>query len=305
MAEQIGTTIQAGVSSIEWLRDGSIAQHSRIVHPSNRFLGFAEVRYPAGDFVFPLLSDPILGMHASRNSVRVNGDVGDGRFQSQSAPGSLWLSAADYASAFKVEGSDELAKILMLTFDVEAWRGLLQDQSDLSFSFDFGGLHRGSFNSPKIEAGMQRLWQLSAEEGQTSQLMAQAAGCEILAELFRLRGQRYKSVRGGLSPWARNRAMELMHARISEDLSLADLAAEARLSVFHFSRMFKESLGLSPQAYLTSLRIKKAAELLAESDLSILEIAQETGYTSGQVLARAFMKHMKMTPSQYRMTKRY
>ena len=294
-------THQPGISSIEWLRDGTLSQHSRVEPAPTRFVGLAEVRYPIGDVAFPVLSDPILGMHVSSSPVRVTGDVGDGHFRSESQPGGLWLSAADYASSFRIEGSAGFATVQTLTFDAAACRDLLESQSDLSFSLDFGGLHRGSFNSLPVQILMQRLWTLSAEEGQTSMLMAQAAGCEILAELYRLRGRKFEAARGGLAPWAMNRCVELMHARMSEDISVSDLAAEARLSVFHFSRMFKESFGLSPRAHLTRLRVEKAAELLANSDLSILEIAHETGYTSSQVLARVFLKHMKMTPSQYRL----
>lgn len=64
--------------------------------------------------------------------------------------------------------------------------------------------------------------------------------------------------------------------------------------------MFKKSLGMSPRDYLVHIRIEKARELLANSEMSILEIAQEVGYSSGQVLARAFAKSMHVTPRAYR-----
>lgn len=133
-----------------------------------------------------------------------------------------------------------------------------------------------------------------------SRLLAQAAGCEILAELCRLTGSPLVKIREGLPSWAQRRCVELMRARLSEDISLDELAAEARLSTFHFSRMFKRSLGVPPRIYLTRLRVEKACDLLGRTDLTVTEIAQEVGYSSNQVLARVFMKHKQMTPSDYR-----
>ena len=95
-----------------------------------------------------------------------------------------------------------------------------------------------------------------------------------------------------------------MRARLSEDISLDDLAVEANLSPFHFARMFKQSVGVPPRVYLTRLRVEKACELLEQTDLPITEIALEVGYSSSQVLARVFLKHMRMSPSDYRRTVR-
>jgi AraC family transcriptional regulator len=167
-------------------------------------------------------------------------------------------------------------------------------------SFDFGALHRGTFASSKIRSAQRHLWRLCDVEGAPSRLLAQAAGCEILAELCRLAGSPLASTRGGLAPWAERRCLELMRARLSEDISLDELAAEARLSPFHFARMFKQSVGVPPRAYLTRLRMEKASELLEQTDLPVTEIAQEVGYSSNQVLARVFFKHRQMSPTDYR-----
>jgi AraC family transcriptional regulator len=120
------------------------------------------------------------------------------------------------------------------------------------------------------------------------------------AELCRLDEARFAPVRGGLAPWAERRTLELMRARLSEDIKVDELATEARLSLFHFARMFKQSVGMPPRVYLTRLRLEKACELLEMTDLSITEIAQEVGYSSNQVFARVFLKHRRMSPSDYR-----
>lgn len=106
--------------------------------------------------------------------------------------------------------------------------------------------------------------------------------------------------KGGLAPWAERRCLELLRARFAEDISLDELAAEVRLSPFHFARMFKQSVGVPPRVYLTQLRMERACELLEMTDLPVTEIAHEVGYSSNQVLARVFVKHRHMSPSDYR-----
>lgn len=229
--------------------------------------------------------------------MRLNADMGGGRFQSTSEARGFYLVAADYSNSIEV---DATATVCDIAFDTRVWRDLLDGASDEPISFDFGALHRGMFTSTRLNAKVQSLRRLVEEEGRAPLLLAQAAGCEILAELHRLSGSRLSSGRGGLSPWAERRCVELMRARMAEDISIADLAAEARLSVFHFTRMFKRTVGMSPREYLVQIRIEKARELLVHSDLTILEVAQELGYSSGQVLARAFAKNLHVTPREYR-----
>jgi AraC family transcriptional regulator len=115
-----------------------------------------------------------------------------------------------------------------------------------------------------------------------------------------LGGAPFAPARGGLAPWAERRSLELLRSRLSEDISLDELAAEVQLSTFHFARMFKQSVGVPPRIYLTRLRVEKACELLEQTDLPITAIALEVGYSSNQVLARGFLKHMHLSPSDYR-----
>ena len=106
--------------------------------------------------------------------------------------------------------------------------------------------------------------------------------------------------KGGLAPWAERRCRALIQARLAEDICLDELAAEAGLSLFHFARMFKQSVGMPPRVYLTRLRLEKACELLRQTELSVTDVAQEVGYSSSQVLARVFIKHRGVSPSAYR-----
>ena len=180
------------------------------------------------------------------------------------------------------------------------WQGVLDEAADGRFPLASSYIFSRMFDSPVIRSALRNLWALCEDEGAPSRLLARAAGCEILAELCRLGGTPFAPVKGGLAPWAERRSLDLMRARLSEDISLDELAAEAQLSPFHFARMFKQSLGVPPRVYLTRLRLEKACELLETTDLPVTEIAFEVGYSSNQVLARVFLKHRRMSPSDYR-----
>ena len=104
----------------------------------------------------------------------------------------------------------------------------------------------------------------------------------------------------GLAPWQEKRAIELIQTRYAENLTIADLAAVARLSPFHFIRSFKRSVGRPPHQYLTNIRMERARVLLKTTNLAITDVAFETGYQSPAHFARLFRRHYGMTPTAYR-----
>jgi len=91
-----------------------------------------------------------------------------------------------------------------------------------------------------------------------------------------------------------------MSAELGQPLTLRDLAREAGMSVHHFGRGFRAKTGLGPAAYLTTLRLEKARDLLRMTDLSVAEIALFAGYTRTTAFATAFRRHNGCTPRDYR-----
>jgi AraC family transcriptional regulator len=243
----------------------------------------------------PAVSDIVLYQDLLGGS-RVSGDLGGGRFNVISKKGEFALAAPDFATEAIMDESHQLRS---LAFPMEQWQQMLDEAAD-GGSRDLLLNYGRMFVSPAMRSALRNLWSLCEDEGAPSRLLARAAGLEILAELCRLGGRPLVTVRGGLAPWAERRCMELMRERLSEDISLEELAAEARLSPFHFARMFKQSVGVPPRVYLTRLRMEKVCEFLAQTDLSVTEIAHEVGYSSNQVLARVFVKHQRMSPTDYR-----
>ena len=92
-----------------------------------------------------------------------------------------------------------------------------------------------------------------------------------------------------------------MAERVSEEFSLDRLAARVGLSKFHFNRLFKSAMGVSPSHYHINLRIDLARRLLRETKKSIVEIALEVGYATPSHFAQTFRKETGLSPSDYRL----
>jgi AraC family transcriptional regulator len=87
---------------------------------------------------------------------------------------------------------------------------------------------------------------------------------------------------------------------VAEDFDLARLAAQAGLSKFHFQRLFKSSMGVSPSRYHINLRMDLARQLLRETKMNVVDVALEVGYANPSHFAQLFRKETGLSPSDYR-----
>lgn len=282
------------LSFTQWYCEGQNASYMRARKAPGGILDLIEIARPAGDMSRPAVPELVLYQDQIGGGC-VRGDAGGGPFKQLSEKGALYLAAPNFANTVIASTNHKLHS---LSFPVAHWQDVLDEAG--GGSVDDFQLYRGSFYSPAIQSTLRNLWALSEEEGGPSRLLARAAGCEILAELCRLSGAPLIAAKGGLAPGTTRRCQELMRARLSEDISLDELAAEAQLSPYHFARMFKQSVGVPPRVYFTQLRLEKVCELLVLTDLPITDIAFKVGYSSSQVLARVFSKHYLISPSDYR-----
>lgn len=99
------------------------------------------------------------------------------------------------------------------------------------------------------------------------------------------------------------RAVAMIHRDYALPLTLAQLAAEASLSVFHFSRLFRQVFGCSPCNYLLKIRIEQACQRLIMTLLPIGEVALRCGFPDHTSFCRAFRQITGVTPHQYRISK--
>lgn len=91
-----------------------------------------------------------------------------------------------------------------------------------------------------------------------------------------------------------------IHQHIDEPLLLSRLAGHVAYSPYHFARIFKERIGLSPLYYVSSLRLQKAKDLLLRTNLSIRDIGLEIGQQSLGTFTTRFTERVGVTPSDFR-----
>lgn len=91
-----------------------------------------------------------------------------------------------------------------------------------------------------------------------------------------------------------------IHQHMDEPLSLSTLADHAAYSPYHFSRIFKEKMGLTPHYYVASLRLQKAKDLLLHTDLTVRDIGMEIGQQSLGTFTTRFTERVGMTPKEFR-----
>ena len=86
-------------------------------------------------------------------------------------------------------------------------------------------------------------------------------------------------------------------------VSVNEMAAHAHLSSSRFRRLFHQRTGFSPLEYLTRLRLNHASQLMAETALSIAEIARAVGYEDPLYFSRLFRRKMGVSPTEFRQSK--
>ena len=97
------------------------------------------------------------------------------------------------------------------------------------------------------------------------------------------------------------RAMAYVEDHAFEPLTLADLAAIAALSTYHFARQFSYRYGLTPMAFVRARRLGLAAKLLASPHPpALIELAFDTGFESQEGFTRAFKRAFGVSPGRYR-----
>jgi len=96
------------------------------------------------------------------------------------------------------------------------------------------------------------------------------------------------------------KAVEYIQNNYYNDIHVADIASYVSLNRSYLTTIFTSSLGQSPQQYLTTFRITRAAELLRLTDLSVGDISRSCGYTDIFTFSKAFKKLKGVNPTKFR-----
>lgn len=106
--------------------------------------------------------------------------------------------------------------------------------------------------------------------------------------------------KGGLSPWQESRAKEMLSARLTNDGSLAMIASECKLSPRHFTRAFRQSVGVAPHRWLMEYRVNAAKSLLPDARVPLAQVAIECGFADQSHFTRVFTAITGSSPGAWR-----
>jgi AraC-like DNA-binding protein len=177
------------------------------------------------------------------------------------------------------------------------------------------------FLSPELVEAIgdrREIWQIGSapplpelmvlgELGQAAALGRSDIGLDEIGQYFANRfvevvsGRRRKPV--AASGRDRRRAVETalwIDAHSHQQIDLEQAAARAGISPFHFLRLFSSVLGVTPHQYLVRSRLRHAARLLAEDDISITDIAYEVGFGDLSNFVRTFHRAAGVSPLRFR-----
>ncbi len=139
--------------------------------------------------------------------------------------------------------------------------------------------------------------------GAGGRLFRESLGTALAARLLQRHNRRSLPMRdpkGGLSAWKLKLVISHIEDNLESELSLAEIAKVAGVSVSHLKTLFRRSTGTPVHQYILRRRVERAKLLLQDESLSIAQIAFATGFAHQSHLARHMRKILGVTPAAAR-----
>lgn len=260
----------------------------------------AEFKQPPGDSKFTPDLEHTIALCLAPKPYRIWQAIGDRTYSGIYSKGDLSLAPAKLPCSYKVYGDDHYLEIKIPTPFLErvATEVMNCNLDRLELRTEFRD------RNPQIEQlSMMLRAELHRGKNGVGQLYIESLANALMVNLLRdysLTKPQIAIYEGGLSDRSLFQAVEYIDHHLSESIRLEDLAKYLGISKFHFSRLFKKSMGLSPHQYVMQQRIELAKQLLTKADRPISDIALDCGFNSHAHLGKYFRYYVGMTPKTYR-----
>ena len=211
-------------------------------------------------------------------------------------PGALWVMPHGSRHGVRFEGPTEG---LALAFDPQRFDFLVESAGGKNAS---GLVQSLAASPPKIEHLMRALLYESREPSTRDHFGLECIATSIALAVSQHAGATAVALKS--SPRLAPRQIRAVHAYVEDHLdervALAELAAAAGLSCFHFLRAFKRSVGVTPGQYVLDRRMERARTLLKSGTMSIAEVGIRVGFAQASHFTRAFRRTAGVPPSVFR-----
>lgn len=252
-------------------------------------------------FDMPAVSEPFIVWIVAGEAYTEERELGGDLVTTHIRPGSLFLTMAGAPYAFRWKRvSREPLEVVLLLLGMPIFESALQDM--------YGErAQEARFRNSSGAEDAQLVALLRCLRGELGQSNASALFVRGIADAIAVHLARtYVDVGtpqldGSALPAYKLRLVTLwMGEHLAEPFNLATLADIAGISEFHFNRLFKKATGLPPSQYHIRLRMEAARRLLRETATSVVDIANQVGYSNPSHFAQQFRRETGLTPSDYR-----
>ena len=244
-------------------------------------------------------SEMALGLYTAARH-RVRRKQGGRLVEGWSDPGTVNLSPANFCARWEADGSSH--SIVVFVRDALLSRVILENWGADPRSVEI--VPQFLVRDPVIEAVVTQLAIEAGNDSPSGLLYAESA-CEFLTHHLI---QRYSTLSktparpfGGVPAHRLKVVKDYIEENLGNPIALHELAGLACVSVRHFERAFRQSLGVPPHRYVLERRVSAARDLLlSHPKLNIEEIARQLGFSSSSHLSSAFVRRMGCSPARFR-----
>lgn len=260
----------------------------------------AEFKHPPGNINFAPDLEHTIALCLATKPYRIWQAIGDRDYSGIYSKGDISLSPAKLPCSYKVYGDDHFLEIKIPIPFLErvATEVMNRDLNRLELRTEFRDRH------PQIEQlAMMLRNELHRGKDGMGQLYIDSLANALMVNVLRdysITKPQATIYEGGLGDRALFQVIEYIDHHLSQSIKLEDLSNHVGISKFHFSRLFKKSMGITPHQYVMQQRIERAKQLLLKADSSISDIALECGFNSHAHLSKYFRNYTGITPKAYR-----
>lgn len=288
------------ISDLALLYPDSVLKSSDVIGWQNvRALHF---RHSAKEVVIPASDDHCMVLNLGTPCFAYV-QPGKRRFEGEIRSGEVAIIPAGSAWTCRSEG-EELPPMLLLYLRPLFVRSAVREVNFAHHEIDL--TPQIGFRDKHIcHVAMSLLHELN-EANVVGRLYADSLATGLAIQLVR----RYSSLKdvhighGGMAPHKLRRAIAMIDHHLSDEeegrVALRAVAQDVHMSYFHFSRAFKQSMGMTATNYIAERRIERAKKMLEETELPISEIALRSGFSSQSHFTTAFRRLAGATPKAFR-----